>query len=79
MLPTTSISTCRVKVVSVWTSEVSRAISTPARSLSKKGMESRWRCSYAAIRRRPRNRSPARAEHTTTSRSKSGRKSTSPR
>ena len=41
MLPTTSISTCRVNVVRVWTSEVSRAINTPARSLSKKGMESR--------------------------------------
>ena len=38
-LPITSISTWRVNVVSVCTSDVSRATSTPARSLSKNGIE----------------------------------------
>jgi hypothetical protein len=43
--PTTSTSTCRVNVVRVWTSAVSRATSTPARSLSKNGIDRRWRWS----------------------------------
>jgi hypothetical protein len=43
--PTTSTSTRRVNVVSVWTSFVRRETSTPARVSSKNGIESA--CSFS--------------------------------
>jgi hypothetical protein len=75
--PTTSTSTSRVNVVSVCTSFVNRETSTPARVCSKNGIESCCSFSYAATRRSPRNRSPARALQSTITRSSSGRTITS--
>ena len=74
--PTTSTSTRLVNVVSVWTSAVRRDTSTPERVCSKNGIDSAWSFSYAATRRSPRNRSPARALQSTITRSSTGRATT---